>query len=72
MSIKDLVSEIKHNGLLSSMSKLEKLYEVAIENEQKLAECEAICAALAAENAVLKSCVDGWCDMPAAPQQSVK
>lgn len=26
---------------------------------------EAKCAALAAENAVLKSCVDGWCDMPA-------
>lgn len=23
------------------------------------------CAALAAENAALKSCVDGWCDMPA-------
>lgn len=31
----------------------------------KFAEMEAKCAALAAENAVLKSCVDGWCDMPA-------
>lgn len=30
----------------------------------KFAEQEAKCAALAAENAVLKSCVDGWCDTP--------
>ncbi|EAM1386814.1 hypothetical protein EHN65_00590 [Salmonella enterica] len=31
----------------------------------KFAELQAKCAALAAENSVLKSCVDGWCDMPA-------
>ncbi|EOB2745915.1 hypothetical protein SS53_24625 [Enterobacter hormaechei subsp. steigerwaltii] len=37
------------------MSQLEKLYQAAIENEQKLAELEAQCAALAAENAGLKS-----------------
>ncbi|EPD8447879.1 hypothetical protein ACXZCU_004654 [Enterobacter hormaechei] len=55
MSIKNLVEMIKHNGLLSSMSQLEKLYQAAIENEQKLAELEAQCAALAAENAGLKS-----------------
>ncbi|HDX4721100.1 TPA: hypothetical protein ROH25_004878, partial [Enterobacter asburiae] len=51
MSIKNLVVMIKHNGLLSSMSQLEKLYQAAIENEQKLAELEAHLAALAAENA---------------------
>lgn len=49
MSIKDLVSNIKHNGLLTSMAQLEKLYRIAIENEEKLAESEARCAALAAE-----------------------
>lgn len=54
MSIKNLVEMIKHNGLLSSMSQLEKLYQAAIENEQKLAELEAHLAALAAENALLK------------------
>lgn len=54
MSIKNLVEMIKHNGLLSSMSQLEKLYQAAIENEQKLAELEAHLAALAAENAGLK------------------
>lgn len=32
---------------------------------RKFSEMEAKCAALAAENAALKSCVDGWCDMPA-------
>ena len=53
MSIKNLVEMIKHTGLLSSMSQLEKLYQAAIENEQKLAELEAQCAALAAENAAL-------------------
>ncbi|MCE1386681.1 hypothetical protein LWU56_02315 [Enterobacter hormaechei] len=36
------------------MAKLEKLYQVAIENEQKLAELESNLAALAAENALLK------------------
>lgn len=54
MSIKNLVEMIKHNGLLSSMSQLEKLYQAAIENEQKLAELEAHRAVLAAENALLK------------------
>ncbi|GAB7491148.1 MULTISPECIES: hypothetical protein [Enterobacter] len=54
MSIKNLVEMIKHNGLLASMAKLEKLYQVAIENEQKLAELESNLAALAAENALLK------------------
>ncbi|WP_431642811.1 hypothetical protein [Enterobacter mori] len=60
MSIKNLVEMIKHNGLLSSMSQLEKLYQAAIENEQKLAELEAHLAALAAENAGLKDLARGW------------
>lgn len=60
MSIKNLVEMIKHNGLLSSMSQLEKLYQAAIENERKLAELEARCAALAAENAGLKALARGW------------
>ena len=47
MSIKDLISDIKHNGLLTSMDQLEKLYKIAIENEEKLAESEARCAPLA-------------------------
>ncbi|WP_407206842.1 hypothetical protein [Citrobacter sedlakii] len=54
MSIKDLVSNIKHNGLMTSMAQLEKLYRIAIENEEKLAESEARCAALAAENSALR------------------
>lgn len=54
MSIKNLVQMIKHKGLLVSMAQLEKLYQVAIENEKKLAELEAHLAALAAENAGLK------------------
>ena len=54
MSIKNLVEMIKRNGLLASMEQLEKLYHVAIENEQKLAESEARCTALAAENSGLK------------------
>ncbi|EKY4104441.1 hypothetical protein EKN87_01830 [Enterobacter hormaechei] len=37
------------------MAQLEKLYRIAIENEEKLAESEARCAALAAENAGLKA-----------------
>ncbi|WP_394591321.1 hypothetical protein ACGLX3_013625 [Enterobacter hormaechei] len=49
MRIKNLVEMIKHNGLLTSMAQLEKLYRIAIENEEKLAESEARCAALAAE-----------------------
>lgn len=49
MSIKNLVEMIKHNGLLTSMAQLEKLYSIAIENEEKLAESEARCTALAAE-----------------------
>lgn len=32
---------------------------------EQLNNAESKCAALAAENEVLKSCVDGWCDMPA-------
>ena len=63
MRIKNLVEMIKHNGLLTSMAQLEKLYRIAIENEEKLAESEARCAALAAENAGLKSAIDatiGW------------
>lgn len=59
MSIKNLVEMIKRNGLLASMPQLEKLYEVAIENEQKLAESEARCAALAAENAGVKN-IQAW------------
>ncbi|HIC7828004.1 TPA: hypothetical protein ACW7KR_004797 [Enterobacter hormaechei] len=55
MRIKNLVEMIKHNGLLTSMAQLEKLYRIAIENEEKLAESEARCAALAAENAGLKA-----------------
>ncbi|EPS6774889.1 hypothetical protein ACVG6U_002111 [Enterobacter hormaechei] len=55
MSIKNLVQMIKHNGLLVSMAQLEKLYQVAIENEKKLAELEAHLAALAAENAGVKA-----------------
>lgn len=62
MSIKNLVVMIKHNGLLSSMSQLEKLYQAAIENEQKLAELEAHLAALAAENAGLKSAIEKHAD----------
>lgn len=58
MSIKNLVEMIKHNGLLASMSELEELYQVAIQNEQKLAESDARCAALAAENAGLKSAIE--------------
>lgn len=54
MSIKNLVEMIKHNGLLTSMAQLEKLYRIAIENEEKLAESEDRCAALTAENAGLK------------------
>lgn len=37
MSIKDLVSNIKHNGLRTSMAQLEELYKLAIENEEMLA-----------------------------------
>lgn len=58
MSIKNLVEMIKHNGLLASMSELEELYQAAIENEQKLAESEARCSALAAENAGLKNALE--------------
>lgn len=58
MSIKNLVEMIKHNGLLASISQLEELYRVAIDNEQKLADSEAKCSALAAENAGLKAAFD--------------
>lgn len=40
MSIKDLVTDIKHNGLLASMHQLEELYKLAIENEEKLADSQ--------------------------------
>lgn len=62
MRIKNLVEMIKHNGLLTSMAQLEKLYRIAIENEEKLAESEARCAALAAENARLKSAIEKHAD----------
>ncbi|HGX3396409.1 TPA: hypothetical protein ACNH9M_002506 [Enterobacter hormaechei] len=61
MSIKNLIEMIKHNGLLASMAQLEKLYQAAIENEQKLAELEARCAALAAENAGLNNFIKDDC-----------
>ncbi|MEB6521127.1 hypothetical protein MXM63_09240 [Citrobacter portucalensis] len=38
-----------------------KLTDLAVQ----LANAESKCRELAAENAVLKTCVDGWCDMPA-------
>lgn len=34
------------------------------DHQEVVAALEAKRAALAAENEVLKSCVDGWCDMP--------
>ncbi|WPH65983.1 EaE protein [Enterobacter phage Mulvp2] len=37
MIIKDLVTNIKRNGLLTSMHQLEELYKIAIENEEMLA-----------------------------------
>lgn len=40
MSIKNLVEMIKRNGLLASMPQLEELYQVAIENELKLADSQ--------------------------------
>lgn len=69
MSIKNLVEMIKRNGLLTSMPQLEELYQVAIENELKLAESQREFRAadatienlqmqvekLAAENSGLKS-----------------
>lgn len=70
MSIKNLVELIKHNGLLASMDQLEKLYQVAIENEQKLAELEAHLAALAAENAGLKSNLMYWDNEDSEPARS--
>ncbi|QPB34758.1 hypothetical protein ISX58_16080 [Citrobacter amalonaticus] len=64
MNIKNLVEMIKHNGLLSSVPQLEKLYQAAIENEQKLAELEAKCASLAAENAGLNEKMDKLATWP--------
>ncbi|MFK0370667.1 hypothetical protein ACIQT3_10895 [Enterobacter sichuanensis] len=72
MSIKNLVEMIKRNGLLASMPQLEELYQVAIENELKLAESQREFRAadatienlqmqvekLAAENAGLSAFVD--------------
>ncbi|EKS6731522.1 hypothetical protein OSG44_005020 [Enterobacter mori] len=40
MSIKDLVTNIKRNGLLVSMHQLEELYKLAVENEKKLEESQ--------------------------------
>ncbi|HCM9699619.1 TPA: hypothetical protein N5O35_000835 [Enterobacter hormaechei subsp. xiangfangensis] len=62
MSIKNLVEMIKHNGLLASMAQLEKLYQVAIENEKKVADLEAHLAALSAENVGLKSAIEKHAD----------
>ena len=62
MSIKNLVEIIKHNGLLASISQLEELYRVAIDIEQKLADSESKCAALAAENAGLTSAIEKHAD----------
>lgn len=73
MSIKNLVEMIKRNGLLASMPQLEELYQVAIENELKLAESQREFRAadatienlqmqvekLAAENAGMKS-IQEW------------
>lgn len=72
MSIKDLVTNIKHNGLLASMHQLEELYKLAIESEEKLvaSQCEFRAAdasienmqmqleKLAAENAGLKAAAE--------------
>lgn len=53
MSVKDLVENIKHNGLLVSASLLEKLYTIAIENEKKLVAVTEQRDALVAENVVI-------------------
>ena len=72
MSVKNLVEMIRHNGLLASMPQLEELYQVAIENELKLAESQREFRAadatienlqmqverLAAENAGLKDAIE--------------
>lgn len=55
MSIKDLLSIIEKNGLLKSMPQLEMVFQIALESEHKLAESEAKCVQLAAENVALKS-----------------
>ncbi|EMJ9756205.1 TPA: hypothetical protein RFT58_001273 [Klebsiella pneumoniae subsp. pneumoniae] len=55
ISIKDLISSIKKKGLLQSIPQLEQIYQFAIEVEKKLAESEAKCVQLAAENVALKS-----------------
>ncbi|HCC2947445.1 TPA: hypothetical protein M2P51_001815 [Klebsiella pneumoniae] len=54
ISIKDLISSIKKKGLLQSIPQLEQIYQFAIEVEKKLAESEAKCVQLAAENVALK------------------
>lgn len=71
MSIKNLVEMIKHNGLLASMAQLEKLYQVAIENEKKLAELESNLAALAAENANARNAVQTFCDVVGANTDAI-
>ncbi|HHU0638655.1 TPA: hypothetical protein ACT912_003833 [Enterobacter hormaechei subsp. xiangfangensis] len=72
MSIKNLVEMIKRNGLLASMPQLEELYQVAIENELKLADSQREFRAadasienmqmqvekLVAENACLKQSIE--------------
>lgn len=63
MSVKDLVENIKHNGLLVSASLLEKLYTIAIENEQKLISVTEQRDALAAENAVIDSERLAWAEL---------
>lgn len=58
MSIKNLIDSIKNEGLLRSMKKLDELYELAINNEQRVAGIQAERDQLAAENASMDDFVD--------------
>lgn len=58
ISVKDLISSIKKKGLLQSIPQLEQIYQFAIEVEKKLAESEAKCVQLAAENVQIKAMND--------------
>lgn len=53
MSIKNLIDEIKSEGILRAGHKLEKLYDIAHHNEQLLSERDARIAALEAERDAL-------------------
>lgn len=57
ISVKDLISSIKKKGLLQSIPQLEQIYQFAIEVEKKLAESEAKCVQLAAENVAAKKII---------------